>query len=139
MARDPRGAERRRVEPVSARGESLVEVVVALLLLAVGALALAGGIGQAQKARRLAASSGLALAAAEAWLESWRAGPSKGDDSGEGVIAWGAWRGTLEWETGALPDCVESARVAVAPADMEVAGASLSSLRMVTGPVGCGP
>ncbi len=54
---------------MSARGESLVEVVVALLLLSVGALALAGGIGQAQKARRLAASSGLALAAAEAWLE----------------------------------------------------------------------
>ena len=124
---------------MSARGESLIEVVVALLLLAVGALALAGGIGQAQKARRLAASSGLALAAAEAWLEGWRAGPARGDGSGESAIAWGAWRGTLGWETGALPDCVESARVSVAPADVEASGASLSSLRVVAGPVGCGP
>lgn len=124
---------------MSARGESLVEVVVALLLLAVGALALAGGIGQAQKARRLAASSGLALAAAEAWLESWRAGPARGEGLGQSAIAWGAWRGTLEWETGALADCVESAHVSVAPADMEAPGASLSSLRVVTGPVGCGP
>jgi Tfp pilus assembly protein PilV len=124
---------------VSARGESLVEVVVALLLLAVGALALAGGIGQAQKARRLAASSGLALAAAEDWLERWRAGPAQGAGSGESAIAWGAWRGTLEWETAALGDCVESGSVSVAPVDPEAAAASLSSLRTVTGPVGCGP
>lgn len=124
---------------MSARGESLVEVVVALLLLAVGALALAGGIGQAQKARRLAASSGLALAAAEGWLEGWRAGPALGDASGESGVVWGAWRGTLGWETAAHPECVESARVSVAPADVEASGASLSSLRVVTGPVGCGP
>lgn len=139
MARDPRGAERRGVEPVTARGESLVEVVVALLLLAVGALALAGAIGQAQRARRLAASSGLAVAAAEAWLEIWRAGPARGDGSGGGPIAWGAWRGTLAWETGTLPDCVESASVSVAPADADAPVASLSSLRVVQGPVGCGP
>ena len=139
MARDPRGAERRRVEPVSVRGESLVEVVVALLLLAVGAIALAGGIGQAQKARRLAGSSGLALAAAEGWLESWRAGPARGDGSGGAAVAWGSWRGTLAWETGAQPDCVESASVTVSPADADAPGASLSSLRVVTGPFGCGP
>jgi Tfp pilus assembly protein PilV len=124
---------------VNARGESLVEVVVALLLLAVGALALAGGIGQAQEARRLAASSGLALAAAEAWLERWQAGPERGDGAGEDVIAWGAWRGTLAWETGALPDCVEAATVSVAPADADAPPASLSSLRAVNGRVGCGP
>ena len=123
---------------MSARGESLIEVVVALLLLAVGALALAGGIGQAQKARRLAASSGLALAAAEAWLEGWRAGPARGAGSGESLIAWGAWRGTLAWETGALPDCVEAASVTVAPAGMGIS-AALSSLRTVSGPVGCDP
>lgn len=120
-------------------GESLVEVVVALLLLAVGALALAGGIGQAQKARRMAASSGLALAAAEAWLERWRAGPAQGEGSGKETIAWGAWRGTLEWETAALADCVESGSVTVAPMDVEASAASLQSLRVVTGPVGCEP
>ncbi|HET6361978.1 MAG TPA: hypothetical protein VFH11_07970 [Gemmatimonadota bacterium] len=124
---------------MTARGESLVEVVVALLLLTVGALAVAGGIAQAQKARRLAASSGLALAAAEAWLEHWRAGPARGDGSGASAIAWGAWRGTLAWETGALPECVESARVSVAPADGGAPAASLSSLRAVTDTVGCEP
>jgi Tfp pilus assembly protein PilV len=139
MARDPGSAERGRVEPVSARGESLVEVVVALLLLTVGALALAGGIGQAHKARRLAASSGLALTAAEAWLERWRAGPERGDGSGEDAISWGAWRGTLAWETGSLPDCVESATVFVGPADADAPAASLSSLRVVNGRVDCGP
>jgi Tfp pilus assembly protein PilV len=124
---------------VSVRGESLVEVVVALLLLTVGALAVAGGIGQAQRARRLAASSGLALAAAEGWMETWRAGPVRGDGSGTTGVAWGAWRGTLEWETGALPDCVESAGVSVVPAEADAAAASLSSLRIVDDPAGCGP
>ncbi|HET6361984.1 MAG TPA: hypothetical protein VFH11_08000 [Gemmatimonadota bacterium] len=124
---------------MTARGESLVEVVVALLLLAVGALALAGGIGQAQKARRLAASSGLALAAAETWLEIWRVGPARGDGAGEAAIAWGTWRGTLAWETGAQADCVESASVSVGSADANAPVASLSSLRAVTGTVGCEP
>jgi Tfp pilus assembly protein PilV len=124
---------------VNARGESLVEVVVALVLLAVGAIALAGGIGQAQKARRLAASSGLALAAAEAWLEIWRAGPARGDGSGGEAVAWGAWRASLAWATGALPDCLESATVSVTPAEIGVTAVSLSSLRVVSGPVGCGP
>lgn len=124
---------------MTARGESLIEVVVSLLLLTVGALALAGGIGQAQKARRLAASSGLALAAAEAWLERWRVGPVRGDGSGADQVTWGAWRATLSWETGALPDCLESARVSVAPAGASAPGASLSSLRVVTGPAGCEP
>lgn len=124
---------------MSVRGESLVEVVVSLLLLTLGALAVAGGIAQAQKARRLAASSGLALAAAEGWLETWRAGPARGDGSGTNAIALGPWRGTLEWETGALPDCVESAGVSVVPADADAPVASLSSLRIVDEPVGCGP
>lgn len=124
---------------MSTRGVSLVEVVVSLILLTVGALALAGGIGQAQKARRLAASSGLALAAAEAWLESWRVGPARGDGSGANQVNWGAWRGTLSWETGTRLDCVESARVIVAPAEASASAASLSSLRVVTGPEGCDP
>jgi Tfp pilus assembly protein PilV len=121
---------------VSARGETLVEVVVALLLLTVGALALAAGIGQAQHARRLAASSGLALASAEAWLEAWRAAPPRGVASGAGEIVWGQWRGVLEWQTAMPSECEESARVSVTAADVDV---ELSSRRFLTAGGPCGP
>jgi Tfp pilus assembly protein PilV len=121
---------------VSGRGETLVEVVVALLLLAVGALALAGSIGQAQKARAKAASSGLALAAAEGWLEAWRAGPQRGRASGADFLEWGSWRAVLEWET-SDSGCQESARVAVAPARGDSA-TRLSSRRILAG-AWCGP
>ena len=124
---------------MSLRGETLVEVIVALLLLTVGALALAAGIGQAQRARRLAASSGLALASAEAWLEAWRAGPPRGSASGGGTISWGEWRGNLEWETGSPSVCVESARVSVAAAHGEATEARLSSRRFLSEGAACGP
>jgi Tfp pilus assembly protein PilV len=124
---------------VSRRGETLVEVIVALLLLTVGALALAAGIGQAQRARHLAASSGLALASAEAWLEGWRVGPPRGAASGGEAIAWGEWRGTLEWETGMPSECLESARVSVADAHGETTATRLSSRRFVSGGGFCGP
>jgi Tfp pilus assembly protein PilV len=123
---------------VSRGGETLVEVVVALLVLAVGALALASGIGQAQRARRLAASSGLALAAAEAWLEMWRAGPARGSASGAGSIFWGVWQLDLEWQTESPSDCVESAHVSVASASGEATEARLSSRRFLSEVDGCG-
>lgn len=121
---------------MSLRGETLVEVVVALLLLTIGALALAAGIGQAQWARRVAASSGLALASAEAWLETWRAGPPRGGATGTDAVTWGEWDGVLEWQTGSPAECVESARVSVSAADVDV---QLSSLRFLTAGVGCEP
>ncbi|HYO47064.1 MAG TPA: hypothetical protein VEY33_10305 [Gemmatimonadota bacterium] len=124
---------------MSARGETLVEVIVALLLLTVGALALAAGIGQAQRARRLAASSGLALASAEAWLEAWRAGPARGSAAGRTAFSWGEWRGDLKWETGTQSGCVEWARVSVAAAAGDATEARLSSRRFVAGGGGCGP
>ena len=121
---------------MSGRGETLVEVVVALLLLAVGALALAGAIGQAQKARAKAASSGLALAAAEGWLEAWRAGPPRGPASGADSLRWGSWRAALQWET-SESGCLESARVAVAPAGGD--SATRLSSRRLPGGARCGP
>jgi Tfp pilus assembly protein PilV len=123
---------------VTRRGETLVEVIVALLLLTVGALALAAGIGQAQRARRLAASSGIALASAEAWLETWRVGPPMGSASGGGTVSWGTWRGNLEWETAIPSPCVESARVSVAAANGVATEARLSSGRFAPGG-SCGP
>jgi Tfp pilus assembly protein PilV len=124
---------------VNGRGETLVEVVVALLLLTVGALALAAGIGQAQRARGLSASSGLALASAEAWLEGWRAGPARGSASGTETVSWGTWNGELKWETGSPSECVESARVRVAAAQGDATEARLSSRRFMAGGGACGP
>ncbi|CAN5893878.1 hypothetical protein BH20GEM1_BH20GEM1_08560 [soil metagenome] len=124
---------------MSGRGETLVEVVVALLLLTVGALALAAGIGQAQQARRLAASSGLALATAEAWLEGWRAGPPRGVAAGAEAVGFGEWRGRLEWETGAPAECVESARVSVTAMAGEPTAVELSSRRFLAAGGVCGP
>ena len=121
---------------MSCRGETLVEVVVALLLLTVGALALAAGIGQAQHARRLAASSALALATAEAWLETWRAGPTRGAAAEASEVSRGPWRGLLEWQTGSPSQCVESAWVSVTAADVAV---ELSSRRFLTFGAGCDP
>ena len=121
---------------MSGRGVTLVEVIVALLLLTVGALALAAGIGQAQRARRWAASSGLALASAEAWLEAWRVGPPRGVASGAGAVSWGQWHGVLEWQTGSPSECVESARVSVTAAAVAV---QLSSRRFLTAGGACEP
>ena len=121
---------------MSGRGESLVEVVVALLILAVGALAVAAGIGHAQRARGIAQSTGIALAAAEGWLEAWRAAPAAGSASGVEVVSWGSWNAALEWETASVGPCVESARVTVT-----TAGASpvrLSSRRQIPGAGSCG-
>jgi Tfp pilus assembly protein PilV len=118
-------------------GETLVEIVVALLLLTVGALALAGGIGQAQHARHRAASSGLALASAEAWLEAWRAGPPRGVASGTEEIVWGQWHGVLEWQTGSPAECVETAQVSVTAAGK--AEVQLSSRRFLVAGEACGP
>jgi Tfp pilus assembly protein PilV len=123
---------------MSSHGETLVEVVVALLLLTVGALALAGGIGQAQQARHRAASSGLALASAEGWLEVWRSGPPRGVAMGAEAITWGEWHGVLEWQTGSPAQCVETAHVLVtAPAGR--AEVQLSSRRFLVAGEACGP
>jgi Tfp pilus assembly protein PilV len=118
---------------------TLVEVVVALLLLTVGALALAAGIGQAQRARRLAASSGLALASAEAWLEAWRASPPRGVSAGAETVAFGEWRGSVEWETRSPEECVESAQVSVTAAAGDSMTVTLSSRRFLAAGGACGP
>ncbi|HET6360599.1 MAG TPA: prepilin-type N-terminal cleavage/methylation domain-containing protein [Gemmatimonadota bacterium] len=120
------------------RGETLVEIVVALLLLTVGALALAGAIGQAQQARHQAASSGLALASAEAWLEAWRAGPHRGAAAATEAISWGEWRGVMEWQTGLQSECVESAQVSVR-AEAGEPGVRLSSRRFLPSGGVCAP
>ena len=111
------------------RGESLVEVVVALLLLAVGALAVAAGIGHAQRARGIAQSTGIALAAAEGWLEAWRASPAAA------TVSWGSWNAALEWETAPVGPCVESARVTVTTAGVPLV--RLSSRRQIPGAGSC--
>lgn len=98
---------------MSRRGTTLVEVAVALLLLSVGALAAASGLAESERARRRALATGLALAAAESWLEAWRLRPGPSvPGTGTETVAWGPWRGSVEWTVGAPAGCRAEARVA---------------------------
>lgn len=98
------------------RGESLVEVVVATLLLAVGALALAGGLAFGERARGRALEESLALAAATSWIEAWRASPwDPVARSGLVEPLADGHAGRLEWATSPLGGCREEASVTVTP------------------------
>lgn len=94
------------------RGETLVEVVVALLLLAVGALALVGGIAYGERARDRAIGEALALSAAVSWMETWRASPVEATSgSGGESLTWGARTGWLAWSIRPIGACREEAVV----------------------------
>lgn len=94
------------------RGATLLEVAVAVLLLGVGAMALAGSIVHALRAREKAVGTALAAVAAEAWIERWRGGPWRaGGEAGTTDLAWGARRGRLEWALSDLGSCLQGARV----------------------------
>lgn len=122
-----------------ARGLTLVEVAVALVLLAIGALALAAGITSGERARRQATARGLALAAAEGWLEEWRASPwPAGSASGIEAIRWGRWRGEVRWRTTLLEPCLLEARVEAAT-EGDPAAAVLVTRRFRDGEPVCGP
>lgn len=125
------------MRPVAA-GMTLLEVMIALLLLTVGAIALAAGIAASERARRGALADGLALAAAESWLEAWRASPwSDAGGAGGEDVAWGPWVGRLEWRVSLPGACLAEARVEVrVGAD---GAAALASRRFREGWPGCGP
>jgi len=98
--------------PPRVAGVTLLEVVIALVLLAVGALALAGGIAASERARRSALAGGLALAAAEGWLEAWRASVwGEVAAAGSAPFAHGGWEGRLEWTVTPLGPCLAEASV----------------------------
>ena len=97
---------------MNGRGATLLEVAVAVLLLGVGAMALAGSIVHALRAREKAVGTALAAVAAEAWIERWRGGPWRaGGESGSTEIAWGARQGRLDWAVVDLGACLQEARV----------------------------
>lgn len=116
------------------RGASLLEVAVALLLLDVGALALAAGIGAAERARGRAWVDGRALAAAEAWLEAWRAEPLPSPGAGRRRVG-GA---EIEWTVEAVDGCRLEARLEVRPGPGGGAAWELATRRHREG-VACGP
>lgn len=126
------------VGSVTDRGETLIEVIVALLLLTVGAFALAAGIMQAEMDRRRAIDSALALVAGESWLERWRlgaVGASVGD--GSDPVGWGARGGVVEWTVERPGPCLREARVrAVVGPDAVIV--TLASRRFEPGEAGCG-
>lgn len=96
---------------MNGRGATLLEVAVAVLLLGVGGMALAGSIVHALRAREKAVGTALAAVAAESWIERWRGGPWRGAGTGSADMAWGARRGRLEWTLSDLGACLQEARV----------------------------
>lgn len=97
---------------VGTRGETLIEVVVAILLLAIGAMALVAGLAYGEKMRGAALEDGLALSAAVTWIESWRASPADPVASaGSEARTWGTRSGWLEWSTRSAGSCREEAVV----------------------------
>lgn len=117
------------------RGVTLLEVVLALLLLTVGAFALAAGIATGERARRAAVSRGFALAVAEAWLETWRAGGWPEEGQGSGEMAWALWETDLRWRTSRLGACLAEARVEAGSGRSAVV---LATRRYRQGAPGCG-
>ena len=121
-----------------AAGWTLIEVVVALLLLTVGGLALAGSATHAHVARERALRSALALAAAESWIETWRAGPwLAGGEVGVAPLAWGTVTGTVEWTVVRLAPCLSEARVRVEAGTRTPATATLVTRRFRESVAGC--
>lgn len=119
-------------------GLTLVEVAIAIVLLGVGALALAGGIAAAEASRHRALRADLALAVAEGWLERWRAGAWwAGPDAGEEPVPLGARAiGRLAWSVEPRGPCLVEARVEVDPGPG--AAVVLATRRFREGTVECG-
>jgi hypothetical protein len=119
-------------------GWTLVEVAVALVLLTVGGLALAGSATHAHAARERALRSALALTAAESWIETWRAGPwLAGGGVGVAPLAWGSVTGTVEWSVVPLAPCLSEARVRVVAGSRTPVTASLMTRRFRESVAGC--
>ena len=120
-------------------GTTLIEVVVATLLLAIGALALAGGIAHAERARRASTSLGLSVAAAVSALESWRggvwrAGPSVSADT----VLVGRRRVAVTLRLRPVGECLAEAIVEAGVVPAAVRTVRLATLRFSEGE-SCGP
>lgn len=126
------------VGAVTGRGETLVEVMISLLVLAVGAMALAAGITRAAIDRRHAWDAARSAIAAESWLERWRLGAtSVGDETGAGDVLLVNPPGRLLWRVERSSSCVLAATVEVVRnADRDTV--RLASRRFVKED-GCGP
>ena len=119
-------------------GWTLVEVVIALMLLTVGGIALAGSATHAYAARERALRSALALSAAESWIETWRAAPwADGGGVGTAPLVWGSITGTVEWSVVGLAPCLSEARVRVVAGLRTPATAKLVTRRFRESVPGC--
>ena len=101
-------------------GWTLVENLVAIIVLSIAATSLAASIGHALRMRQQAISLALATASAEGWLESWRSGPWLATSAGSSSETEGAREIVIEWSIDAgvcLAEATVRARVrSVAPA-----------------------
>jgi prepilin-type N-terminal cleavage/methylation domain-containing protein len=123
---------------VNRRGTTLLEVLVAVLLLGVGAMALAGSIVHALRARELSVATALAAVAAEAWIEQWRGQVwQPGETVGTTEVAWGARRGTLEWSLEDIGACLQEARVRAVAGRNRPVTVMVATRRFREGAPGC--
>lgn len=115
------------------RGESLVEVVVAVLLVSVGALALVAGLAYGERMRGRAIEDSLALSAAVSWIEAWRVSPVEpASGAGNEDRVWGSRSGWLEWTTRPVGSCRQEAVVRAKAGSGTVV--TLASRRFLEGP-----
>ena len=119
------------------RGWTLIEVLVALLLLSAGALTLAGGIAQAHRARALAVRESLALIASESWIETWRARPWTGEVEETIAVRWGPISGTVSGISAVVAPCVAEVRVEARVGSIDPASARLVTRRFDEGATDC--
>ena len=124
---------------MSGRGASLIEVVVAVLMLGVGALALAGSIVHSLRARERAVGTALASVSAEAWVERWRGGPWRsGSATGTTELVWGARRGRLDWTLSDRGPCLQEASVRAVTGRRSEITVWVETRRHREGQTGCG-
>lgn len=122
---------------MNGRGATLLEVMVAVLLLGIGALALAGSIVHALRTREVSVATALSAVAAEAWIERWRSQAWRdGAESGSTEVAWGTRRGRLEWTVEELGKCLQEARV-TATAGRDQVAVLVATRRFREGAEGC--
>jgi prepilin-type N-terminal cleavage/methylation domain-containing protein len=96
------------------RAFTLIEVLVALIIMGVGAAGLAGALAGDLRLRDLAAANALAAGVARDRLELLAALPCSADASGTSESAWGSerWRASASPSSWSLTDTLRLRRTA---------------------------
>ncbi len=126
----------------AAAGVTLIEVLVALTLLAVGGLTLAAGLTVSVGTWTRSVASAQALAAAENWIEDWRAAPwdsAAPPRIGADTVDGGARGVARDWSVRSVTPCESEARIEAVPLAAGGRSVRLASRRFHAEWAGCGP